>query len=301
MRNSKNSKYWSNRFKQLEKSQHDNSAKEVIEIQKQFDKSQAAIESKINAWYARFAKNNEISIAEARKYLNSKELKEFKWSVEEYIKYGKENAVNSAWMKELENASSRVHISRLEALKIETQQECEKLLGGVVDSLDGHIKKQFTDSYYRTAYEIQKGTGIGYNIESVNTKVLNNLINKPWTTDDKNFKVRVGERKTTLINNIHNALTQMCIQNQTPEEAIKVLAKTMKGDKSRAANIVMTESAYFSQLAQKDCFNYLGVEEYEIVATLDNLTDDDCAKRDGKHFAMSIFQAGVTAPPFQPR
>ena len=44
----------------------------------------------------------------------------------------------------------------------------------------------------------------------------------------------------------------------------------------------------------------LGVEEYEIVATLDTYTSEICQSMDGKHFPMKDFQAGVTAPPFHP-
>lgn len=64
----------------------------------------------------------------------------------------------------------------------------------------------------------------------------------------------------------------------------------------------MTESAYFSQNAQKRCFNSLGVEEYEIVATLDSRTcGGACAGQDGEHYPMKMFEPGVTAPPFHPR
>lgn len=74
----------------------------------------------------------------------------------------------------------------------------------------------------------------------------------------------------------------------------------MNASKSNAGRLVMTESAYFSSAAQKDCFDDLGVEEYEIVATLDAHTSEICQSMDGKHFPLKDFQAGVTAPPFHP-
>ena len=122
------SEYWQERFKQMEDAQHDTSVQKVQEIQEQFDWSITAINGKINAWYQRLADNNGISMQEAKKLLNAQELKEFQWNVDDYIKYGKENKINGAWEKELENASARVHIGRLEALKIEIQQEAEKLI-----------------------------------------------------------------------------------------------------------------------------------------------------------------------------
>ena len=95
------SAYWQERFKQMEKAQHDTSVQKVQEIQEQFDRSLATINGKINAWYQRLADNNGISMQEARKLLNARELKEFQWNVDDYIKYGKENKINGAWKKNL--------------------------------------------------------------------------------------------------------------------------------------------------------------------------------------------------------
>ena len=60
----------------------------------------------------------------------------------------------------------------------------------------------------------------------------------------------------------------------------------------------MTEEVYFSSAAQKDCFNELDVEQYEIVATLDSHTSDICWSLDGKVLLMKDYEPGVTAPPF---
>ncbi len=79
---------------------------------------------------------------------------------------------------------------------------------------------------------------------------------------------------------------------------IKNIANRMDVSKGQAGRLVMTEAAYFGSVAQKDCFNDLNVEKYEIVATLDSHTSPICQEMDGKVFDMKDFQAGVTAPPF---
>ena len=114
----KSSKYWQERFTQLEDATNKDAMKVYKDVDQAYQKAQAEIEAKINTWYQRFATNNQISMAEARKLLTSGELEEFKWTVEEYIKHGKENAISGQWVKELENASARYHVSRLEALKL---------------------------------------------------------------------------------------------------------------------------------------------------------------------------------------
>lgn len=71
-------------------------------------------------------------------------------------------------------------------------------------------------------------------------------------------------------------------------------------DGVQAGKLVMTEAAFFSSAAQKDCYNELDVEYFEIVATLDSHTSAICQEMDGKVFPMTQYEVGVTAPPFHP-
>ena len=294
----KNSEYWKNRFVEMEEATHQTSVKKTMDIQEQFDKSQKIIEEKINAWYQRYADNNNISLLEARKSLNDKELKELKWDVEEYIKKGRENAFSGEWVKELENASAKAHISRLEALELQCRQQAEVAFGNLNDEVSKHIKDVYKESYYRTAYEIQKGVGVGSNFAALNDRLIEKVVSKPWLADGKNFSDRIWGNKTQLINQLHTSLSQMCITGAGPDKAISQIASKMNVSKANAGRLVMTESAYFSSTAQKECFKKLDVERYEIVATLDGHTSDICQEMDGKVFKMSEYEEGVTAPPF---
>ena len=44
----------------------------------------------------------------------------------------------------------------------------------------------------------------------------------------------------------------------------------------------------------------LGVEEYQVLETLDLKTCNTCGDMDGRHFPMKEYMVGVTAPPFHP-
>lgn len=294
----KNSEYWQQRFGQLENASHQEAMTVYSRIEESFYQAQKEIENKINSWYVRFANNNEITINEAKKLLNSNELKEFKWNVQEYIKYGHENELNEHWMKELENASTKYHVSRLEALKIQTQQTMEKLFGNELDEVDNLTKNSYINNYFHTMFEYQKCFNVGFNVTNIDQNKLSKIVNKPWAVDEKNFSERIWGNKTKLINELHNELTKMCLTGKSPDESIKYLSKKFNTSKAQAGNLIMTENAYFSQLAQKDCFNALDVEKYEIVATLDSHTSEICKEQDGKVYNMKDYQPGLTAPPF---
>ena len=79
----KNSDYWKIRFGQLEAAQNRKGAAVYAEIERQYRQAQKEIEGKIDSWYRRFADNNGVSIAEARRMLSAKELSELKWDVNE--------------------------------------------------------------------------------------------------------------------------------------------------------------------------------------------------------------------------
>ena len=296
----KNSAYWKQRFEQLEAVSNKDAIETFSVVQEQYIAAEKEIERQISTWYQRFAKNNQITMAEARKWLTSKELNEFKWDVKEFIKYGEQNALNPQWMKELENASARFHISRLEALRIETQQTVEKLFGGQTDEIDKLFKKNYLQNYYHTVYEVQKGFNIGWDIAAIDDRTIERLISKPWATDAKNFSDRIWSNKTSLINEVQTQLTRTFMLGKSPDDAIKAIAAKMKTSQGQAGRLVMTESAYFSSQSQKDAFNALDVERYEIVATLDSRTSAICQDLDGHVFDMKDFEPGVTAPPFHP-
>lgn len=294
----KNSDYWKLRFEQLEAAQNGQGAAAVAEIERQYKEAQKQIEGQIARWYQRFADNNGISLAEARQYLKGAALKEFKWDVQDYIKYGQDNALMGGWMKELENASAKYHISKLEALKIQTQQSLEVMFSKQLGTVTGAMGDLFESGYYHTAYELQKGFNIGWDIAGLDQSQIEKVLAKPWAVDGKNFSERIWGNKQKLISEVHGELTQNILLGADPQKAIDSLAKKMKTSRYNAGRLIMTEEAYFSSAAQKDCFEELGVEQFEIVATLDSHTSDICRSLDGKHFPMKDYQPGVTAPPF---
>ncbi|HFL3632245.1 TPA: polymorphic toxin type 50 domain-containing protein [Clostridioides difficile] len=298
----KHKDYWRKRFEQLEEAQNNKSVKYYLELEKQYKLAINSIEKDVLAWYNRFTESEGISLLEAKKLLNTRELEEFKWSVEEYIRHGKENAINQKWMKELENASARVHITKLEALKLQIQQQVEVLYGNELDGIDKLMRDIYTSGYYHTAFNVQQGVNVGWSLMSLDTNRINKIISKPWATDGLNFSERIwGKYRPTLVNELHTKLTQSIIRGENPKNLVNDFAKRFNVSKSQAKNLIMTESAFFASASRKDCFSDLDVEKYEIIATLDLRTSNICRELDGKIFDMKDYQVGITAPPFHCR
>lgn len=299
----KSREYWQRRLILIKESQEKKDLKFYDDLAKQYKAASNRLENEINKWYGRYADNNELTFQQAKIRLKVDELEEFHWTVKEYIRFGKENALNQQWMKELENASIRVHISRLEALQIQMQHQLETLFDGQLTGMEEHLKRSFENTYYHTAYEIHKGFNIGWDLHKFSNDELQNIIFKPWTVDNKTFSDRIWANKHDLINKLHTELTQSIIRGEGPREVIKAIRELLGADTKRAATykagrLIMTESAFFSSAAQQKCFNNLDVEKFEVVATLDGRTSEICQDLDGEIIDMKDYQIGVTAPPF---
>lgn len=296
----KSSKYWRKRFVLQQQALLNIGYEQYQEIAEQYQIAISSVEDDLLKWYSRLASNNDISMAEAKKWLNTAELKEFKWNVNQYIKYGKKNALNPLWMKELENASARVHISRLEALKLQMKQQVEDLYSKQAAIVGETARKIYTESFYRTAFEIQKGVGVGSTFATLDTNRINKVLSKPWAPDGSNFSSRVWANKDKLVNTLYQEVSQMITRGDASDKAIRVLSEKFNVSKRAAGRLIMTESAAFSSIAQKEAFNTLDVEKFEIVATLDMNTSKKCQKLDGKIVDMKDYEVGVTANPFHP-
>ncbi|MFR5397509.1 MAG: minor capsid protein [Anaerostipes caccae] len=298
---SKNNKeYWKKRFEDLERFNHQRGRSFYHKIEKQYQIAMDAIEKDLSKWYLRFSKNNEISYVDARKLLNSKELKEFRWNVDQYMEKAKNN-IDGRWTKQLENASAKVHITRLDALNMQMQQHCEQLFGNYHDQTSEYLNRLYTENFYHTAFEVAKGTGVGTNFARLDKKMVDLVIHKPWASDGKEFSGRIWENRSKLVNTLHSELTTAIIKGDAPQKTIKAVAKKMDVSRSQAENLVLTETAALSSKATQDSYQELGLNRYEILATLDSRTSEICRNMDRKKFDMKDYQVGVTAPPFHPR
>lgn len=290
--------YWTKRFEEEEKQRNISNKAYAKEMEKQYKIAENKIKSDIEKWYIRIADNNQISLADAKKLLTKDELKEFKWTLAEYT----QKAKSGAWKKELENASARVHIKRLEALQLQVQNSIETLRNKENEMLEDYLIKNYEDTYYHSLYEISKGLNLKTSFATLDKNKINQVIGKPWLKDGKTFSDRIWQDKEQLINTLRTKITQSFITGSTLDEAVEDISKfvsdKIKNKEYVARRLLETESAAYASKAQIEAFKSIDVEKYEIVATLDLHTSEICQEMDGKVFNISDQEIGVTVPPF---
>lgn len=289
--------YWARRMEDLNEAELRKGEAYIKKQNEEYDKALARIRKETEAWYGRLAKNNNMTMAEARKLLTANELKEFHWDVQEYIKRGRENAVDQRWVKQLENASAKVHISRLEELETKIRQEVELLTARRVSGTTEVLGNIYKDGYYKGIYEVQRGVGEGIPFARLDEKRIDKVLSKPWAPDGRNFSSRIWTDKDKLLSELQTVLTQDLIRGESSDKMIADFAERMGVSKRAAKRLILTEGAYFSGQSRLDGYRETGVSHYKFVATLDSRTSEECRHMDGKVIPTSEAKAGVNYPP----
>lgn len=298
----KNNEYWAKRFKALEERSNAEAQKCVAESMKLIDDAIIQIDKDITYWLKRFADNNNMTLAEAKKAITNKELKELGWDVEEYIRKCYANSYLGNWDKELENASAKYHITRLDAIKMQMMLFCDKAFADITENVTQTLSNVYKDVYYRTAFEVQKGIGVGFSFAQVDERRLKLILEKPWAIDGTNFSERIwGTYRPKLTNKLQQALTDWCVRGTDPKKLARQLSYESNVAQSACNTLIRTETAQICTRAEMDSYDELGVEKYRVLETLDGKTCDMCADMDSKIFNRDDFEIGITAPPFHPR
>ena len=292
-----NQEYWQKRFEIMHESKLQIGEDFYKHVEDLYKKAIDEIEKDLAKWYSRLKANNDVNLRTAKQLLKNNELEEFKWTLEQYIKAGKENKILADWSKQLENASAKFHITRLESLQLQIHQHLEYLYGNYLEGMYEAMQKTYQDSFYNTTYELQIGTKAGFAINQIDIKTLEKVLASPWANDEMTFSDRIWKDKTRLINNLQRELVQAIIRGISLDKVAKSFANRMNVSCHQAGRLIATESAYFATQGEKDSMTSLGVKQYEILAMIDNRTSNICRHMDRKVFDMKDFKVGVTAPP----
>lgn len=294
-----NKQYWDDRFTRLIEMVLDDAGTNIDNINDALDFAYRSIDKEITSFYAKYAKNNNITLIEAQQYLRNNERKEFIADIKEYTKMAQNNA-DGRFNQVLDALSARVHITRLEALKIRSTMFIREAYAAQNDEITAACKNAMEHSYLRTAYEIQDGVGKYEPFQQIDGKSLKKALSMPWTADGMTFSDRIWKNQNQLIHNLSQEFTRGFIAGIDPKQMTNDIQNMFGVAKYAAARLVNTEAAYFASEGTRDSYSELGLEQYEILATLDDKTSDICQDMDGQVFDIKEYEVGVTAPPFHP-
>ena len=292
------SNYWAKRYEDESERAFGLGKMTSRNLRKQADIIIRRMEKNVNDWYQRYADENGISLADARKELNARELKAFKMTLEEYRRQAEQEGLSDEYKQMLKQASIRKRLDREQELYINTVHELERWAKTQDTDISDLLNKVYESTNYRTAHLTQTMKGEYGKYGQVDPNTVQRIIHSPWAPDGKDFSERIWDNRKKLAKTMQSEFTQAMIIGQGTADISKAIVKNMNTSYSNANRLVETELARVHSQAFMDCMSELDVDAVEILATLDSKTSPICRRMDGKVVQRKDAKPGITIPPF---
>ncbi len=291
--------YWLGREKEWIEARNRKTDRLSRELEKAFLLAAEDLQKEIAGWVAKYADAEGITMADAQQRLSYGELQRLKMNLEQFIRLAKENA-DGRWEKELTSASAAVHVTRLQALELQMKNIIRRLYDGQEADMSDFLTGLYADERERMTYEIQRARGEFNPLAVLPEDRVQKVLQRPWADDGKAFSTRLWGTQNQLINTIQSELVRGIISGRDTGAIGTAAAQRMGAARYAGVRLIQTEATRLIVEADKDTFAEMGIEQVEIIGTLDRNTCDSCGSLDGHVMKRTDARAGSTAPPFHP-
>lgn len=293
MKKNKDNSYWIKRKAQMMYENMETAEKAADETAFLYMRASDYVERKLAAVFNRCKNNVRINKSDVLSIIESAAS----GNIEDIIRTAKARGI-----KELTDYLEQSDIKR----RYRKLTELEKQIDGLINNLyknekaavNKALEKISGDSYYRSVFEIQKQTGLGFSFNKFDKKLLDRIVNSKWS--GTNYSKRIWKRTQELADTLKSEMLQGFMCGKTYKEITKVVTDNFSASAFNARRLVRTEGCFVSNECQRQSYEECGVERYIFVATLDLRTSEVCAGLDGKVFRTDEAVPGKNMPPMHP-
>lgn len=290
-----NGAYWRKRAIELAEKQKTEDDDLCRRVSREYERILHELDKEISIFYARYAANESVSMADARRLLRDAELEDFRMSLDEF----RDKARAGGFDKELEEVYLRSRISRLQALQTQVELRMMELFSSQRDVLRDHLQERYTDTYYRTVYAVSQQVDVASTFARIDPQTVEKILATPWAGSE--FSSRIWADKDKLTRELMQTLSRGFVRGDSLDRMTKEFAKRMGVSESRAATLIHTESAHIAAEATEQGYRETGVKSYRFEAALDLKTCAVCGALDQREFPLAEHETGINYPPLHPR
>lgn len=283
-----NSNYWEKRALENKLSVIENEEDYLRRISNIYDHANKQIDEKLARVYARYAKENNLTLEEAYKQLPKKMETEYKNDVMDYVNKAKD----PSYKQYLLNQSIMHKHSVLDQLRTEMRSVIYDI--DIEETSGKFLEKIFTNSNYRAQYSNNEEA-----FAKVDKQKIQNLLNENWSGGG-NFSELIWKDREKLVKTLDDIVMKGLATGDNYDKMSDKLAKRMDTSKSNAKRLIMTESARMENEGLLSYYERIGAKQLIFVATLDMKTSEICRAMDGSIIPIEDAKIGLNVPPLHP-
>gem|GEM_PF-1071971 len=277
---------------------HASADETLAQLQTAYAKASKEIQGEIRRLYERYGDEHGLSYADAIKYIDQSDYREWRMSLADYVdrinKTGDEEL-----LRELDTLSTRSRVTRLETVQTAVKVNAAELAQKGQDAVTQLLSDTYTDTYYRAAYDMQMGVGMGSTLEMLSPGAVAKAVSYPWSGAD--YSKRIWDNADRMTSTLQATITQGLIQGKDIRQMTKAITDATGASVYNAERLVRTETAYAVESAELKSYADDGITQYEILAALDERTCKICGGHDGEVHDTDKAVVAKNYPPYHAR
>ena len=256
------------------------------------------IKKDLESFFSKYAKENKVTYAEARRRLVSSEIKEFKATVKMWLDYARQNGWNRVYIQYLEKLLNMKYITRLEMLEADIRYQIELIENNKEKNIKDLMEINYLAAYYVRYHDFATGAEMSVRFDTIDAHTLAQVVAKRW--DDGNYSTRVWNDRNRLVKAMSTILPQSFSRGLNVNKLGDMLAKELNVSQNRGRTLARTEINNICNQADLSVYKAAGIEKYQFVATLDLRTSEICRSMDNTVHEVSQARTGINFPPLHP-
>lgn len=284
----KNSNYWEKRALENKLNVIENEEDYLKRITSIYNHANKQIDEKLAKVYARYAKENNLTLEEAYQILPKKIETEYKNDVMDYISKAKD----PSYRDYLLNQSIMHKHSVLDQLRTEMRNAIYDI--DIEETGGKFLEKIFTNSNYKAQFDNNEEA-----FAKVDKEKIQNLLKENWSGGG-NFSELIWKDREKLVKALDDIVVKGLAVGDNYDKMSDKLAKRMDTSKSNAKRLIMTESARMENEGLLSYYQRIGAKQLIFVATLDMKTSEICRAMDGQIIPIEEARIGLNVPPLHP-
>lgn len=291
-------KYWEHRQAQRMFEYMQSAEDTADEVSKLYQKASGYISRELDRIFERYKRKHHLTDAEAYRLLNTLRDKTSLDELKKALKAPGRGQTAADLLAELESPAYQARLERLQQLQNQIDLAMQEIYNQEKVRNTSHYVDLANEAYYKSIFDIQQRTGLGFSFSLIDPKVIETVINSKWSGE--NYSKRIWNNTRSLAQTLKEELLVNLITGRTDREAAEIIANKYAQGASNARRLVRTESCNLANQMEMLSYKECGIETYIYVATLDLKTSDICQSLDGKRFPVADQQPGKNCPPMHP-
>lgn len=164
------------------------------------------IKKDLESFFSKYAKENKVTYAEARRRLVSAEMKEFQATVKMWLDYARQNGWNRVYIQYLEKLMNMKYITRLEMLEADIRYQIELIENNKEKNIKDLMEINYLAAYYVRYHDFATGAEMSVRFDTIDAHTLAQAVAKKW--DDGNYSTRVWNDRNRLVKAMATILPQ---------------------------------------------------------------------------------------------